>query len=153
MTPEHRPGGTSAVAGQPLTRDAVRLLVVNSSSGARFRITSVLTAAAFDVICCATAAEALALLRVASHAALVVDHALTDMGGADFVAACRSAGFTAPAIMTAAEPRVPEAVSAFRAGASDFLPAPYDERLAAAVRQALERTPAPCRAAGAMPPV
>lgn len=145
---------TDTLAEADAPTGVVSVLVVNSRPEPRARITTVLGQASFDVACCATAAEAFALLRVAPRAALVVDHALTDMAGVAFVQACAAAGHEARAVMTAREPRVAAAVDAIRAGVSDFLPEPFDARLAEAVRRALDEPATPVRAAvrGSIPP-
>jgi DNA-binding NtrC family response regulator len=100
-------------------------------------IASVLTTARFDVVACSTAAEALALLKLVPSRALVVDHDLADMGGVDFIRVCANEGLSPVTIMTTNKGEISAAVQALREGISDFLPEPYDHRLAQSLRRAL----------------
>jgi len=101
------------------------------------QISSILFKARFDVVACATAAEGLALLKLAPRSALVVDFHLADMGGVDFVRICLEQELLSATIMTASESEISNAVQALRQGVSDFLPQPYDHRLAQSLRRAL----------------
>ena len=100
-------------------------------------ISSVLFRARFDVIACATAAEGLALFKHAPFSALVVDYQLADMGGVDFIHECAKQGLSPASIMTMSKGEIPAAVQALREGISDFLPEPYDHRLAQSLRRVL----------------
>lgn len=113
------------------------VLVVNSDPAARMRIAAVLAAARFDVSACATAAEALALLKVAPRSALVVASSLDDMGGVEFMQACSAANLAPTTIVTSRKGEITAAVLALREGAEDYVPEPIDERLALSLRRAL----------------
>ena len=122
-------------------RDAVTsVLVVSSNSAARTRIVVLLAAAHFDVTACASAVEALALLRIARRHAMVVDAELGQGGSVDLLRACMAAGVAPTSIMTAPHGAIESAVEAFRAGYSDYVPEPFDARLAQALRSALAET-------------
>ena len=68
------------------------VLVVNSNAAARTRIVALLAAAHFDVTACASAAEALALLRIARRHAMVVDADLGAGGSVALLRACVAVG-------------------------------------------------------------
>ena len=59
------------------------------------------------------------------------------MGGVEFVQKCTKQGSSPASIMTMSKGEIPAAVQALREGISDFLPEPYDHRLAQALRRAL----------------
>lgn len=124
-----------------------RVLIVNSHPELRVGIVTVLARSRFDVVACETAAEGLALLRAAPRYALVVDYRLADMSGLEFVDACGALGLSPTTVMTTNDPGITAAVDALRAGISDFLPAPFDDRLAQALRRALRE-----RAGSQLPP-
>lgn len=113
------------------------VLVAHGVDSQRTRIAHLLTAAGYDVVACATAADALALIAVAPRAALIAGAELDDMDGIALLRATR-ARRPLPVILIAARPaRVEAAVHALREGADDYLVEPIDERLTAALRKAL----------------
>ena len=118
------------------------VLVVNPDPAARNRIVAVL-AAQFDVTACASAAEALALLRIARRHAMVVDASL-DKGGTsvELLHACVAAGIAPATVMTTARGQIQTAVEALREGFSDYVPEPYDDRLTQALLAALSSSSA-----------
>lgn len=118
------------------------VLVVNPDPAARNRIVAVL-AAQFDVTACASAAEALALLRIARRHAMVVDASL-DNGGTsvELLHACVAAGIAPATVMTTARGQIQTAVEALREGFSDYVPEPYDDRLTQALLSALSSSSA-----------
>ena len=117
------------------------VLVVNPDPRARTRIVAVLSDAQFDVSACASATEALALLRIAPRDAMVVDATLDAASSTDILDACAAAGVAPATIMTTAKGEIGRAVTALRDGYRDYVPAPFDERLAQALREALAGGP------------
>lgn len=113
------------------------VLVVNPDSAARTRIVALLAAAHFDVTACASAAEALALLHIARRHAMVVDAELSHGGSVALLRACVAAGVAPTSIMTTPHGAIGSAVEAMREGYSDYVPEPFDARLAQALRSAL----------------
>ncbi len=120
---------------------SARVVVVNSKPLARERILSLLSAADMEAVGCATAAEALGLLRAAPCKGLVVDYMLDDMSGLELLRVYRCDGPEPVIVMTAGRGEVGAAVRAVRAGVSDFLPDPPDARIVQALRRALARRP------------
>lgn len=116
---------------------APSVLVVNQDPVARNRIVAVLAAAQFDVSACASAAEALALLRIAPRNAMVVDASLEGGSSVDLLHACVAAGIAPTTIMTTARGEIESAVEALREGFSDYVAEPYDNRLTEALLSAL----------------
>ncbi len=113
------------------------VLVVNPDPVARNRIVAVLAAAHFDVSACASAAEALALLRIARRHAMVVDAALEGSTSVELLHACVAAGVAPATVMTTARGEIGTAVEALREGFSDYVAEPFDERLSQALLHAL----------------
>jgi len=113
------------------------VLVVNQDPVARNRIVAVLAAAHFDVSACASAAEALALLRIARRNAMVVDASLEGGTSVELLHACVAAGVAPATIMTTARGEIETAVEAMREGFSDYVAEPFDDRLTQALLSAL----------------
>ncbi len=129
---------TDMGADHTAARDpAPSVLVVNQDPVARNRIVAVLAAAHFDVSACASAAEALALLRIARRNAMVVDASLEGSTSVELLRACVAAGVAPAAIMTSARGEIETAVEAMREGFSDYVAEPFDERLTQALLSAL----------------
>ena len=116
---------------------APSVLVVNQDPVARNRIVAVLAAAQFDVSACASAAEALALLRIAPRNAMVVDASLEGGTSVELLHACIAAGVAPATIMTTARGEIESAVEALREGFSDYVAEPFDDRLTQALLSAL----------------
>ncbi len=116
---------------------APSVLVVNQDPVARNRIVVVLAAAHFDVSACASAAEALALLRIAPRNAMVVDACLEGGTSVELLHACVAAGVAPATIMTTARGKIETAVEAMREGFSDYVAEPFDDRLTQALLTAL----------------
>lgn len=121
------------------------MLVVNSNAESRRCIAAVLTAARFEVVVCATAAEALLVLRRMPVGAAVVASTLDDMPGIEFLRACRTRRLVEAIIMTTRRGEISAAVNALREGARDYVAEPVDQRLAQSVREALLVLPSPRR--------
>lgn len=119
---------------------APSVLVVNHDPVARNRIVAVLAAAKFDVSACASAAEALALLRIAPRNAMVVDSSLEGGTSVELLHACVAAGVAPTTIMTTARGEIETAVEALREGFSDYVAEPFDNRLTEALLSALAST-------------
>jgi two-component system C4-dicarboxylate transport response regulator DctD len=117
------------------------VLVVNQDPVARNRIVAVLAAAHFDVSACASAAEALALLRIARRNAMVVDASLEGGTSVELLHACVAAGVAPATIMTTARGEIETAVEAMREGFSDYVAEPFDDRLTQALLSALSSAP------------
>ena len=122
---------------------APSVLVVNQDPAARNRIVAVLAAAHFDVSACASAAEALALLRIARRNAMVVDASLEGGTSVELLHACVAAGVAPATIMTTARGEIETAVEALREGFSDYVAEPFDERLTQALLNALSSSSHP----------
>jgi two-component system C4-dicarboxylate transport response regulator DctD len=120
---------------------APSVLVVNQDPVARNRIVAVLAAAHFDVSACASAAEALALLRIARRNAMVVDASLEGGTSVELLHACVAAGVAPATIMTTARGEIETAVEAMREGFSDYVAEPFDDRLTQALLSALSSAP------------
>jgi two-component system response regulator AtoC len=87
---------------------------------------------------CSSAEEALARLEKEPVEVVVSDLALPDMSGLAFIGAVEQQWPGLPVVVLAANASVPEAVSALKAGAADFLQKPFDrEELVYVLHKAL----------------
>ncbi|MBM3777026.1 MAG: response regulator [Acidimicrobiia bacterium] len=128
-----------------------RVLVVDDSLTVRMDLAEAFEAAGFDVVACATLAEARAALEAGVPDVLVTDHVLPDGYGTDLVRAVRSGEFEGlPAIlMLSTEAEVGDRIHGLQSGADEYVGKPYDTGyLVARTRELLRLVDGADRSAG-----
>ena len=116
------------------------VFVVDDDDAVREAIAGLLASVGRRAETFGTAQEFLRRGQAEGPSCLVLDLSLPGMTGLDVQRELAGAGVTTPIIFITAHGDIPKAVSAMKSGALEFLTKPFDdERLLAAVEQALER--------------
>ncbi len=116
------------------------VVVVNTDPEARRRVVAMLVSRGHRVLDFATARDAIDAMTLPRRTVLLVEHALADMSGIEFIEELRCRGLRLPTIMTVPMHAIQTAVQAIRNGATDVLEEPLDDAvLAQSVRLALAR--------------
>jgi len=116
---------------------ATRVVVVDDHPRSRESIASALRQATYQVRACASAAEALALLRREPCDVVVTDLQMPGMNGLEFIREIERLGLPLEVLMITAHASISTAVEAMRHGAFDYLEKPFDvERLERSVANA-----------------
>ncbi|MDQ6988698.1 MAG: sigma-54 dependent transcriptional regulator [Mariprofundaceae bacterium] len=120
----------------------LKALIVDDDSGIRWVLSKVLSEQGFEVIEAADLATAKDAVGLASFAIIFLDVFLPDGNG---MQALESGLFEAPVVMLTAETTFDHAVEAYRAGAMEYLPKPFDldevRKLAERVKPKVKQTP------------
>ncbi len=117
-----------------------RVLVVDDHASAREAVADVLRAGDYDVVTCASAAEALSRLSASSADVVVTDLQMPGMDGLEFICEIERRGLDVQVLMITAHASIASAVEAMRHGAFDYLEKPFDAlKLERSVAQACER--------------
>ncbi|MEV3856469.1 response regulator transcription factor [Streptomyces sp. NPDC050095] len=125
-----------------------KILVVEDDHALRDVLLRGLREEEFDPLPAADGATALRL-ATGDLAAAVLDVGLPDADGRDVCHAMRANGLTFPVLFLTAHHRLSDRLSGFSAGGDDYLPKPFHlAELAARLRAALRRAPAPPSRAG-----
>jgi two-component system C4-dicarboxylate transport response regulator DctD len=120
-----------------ITRQAV---LVEDEAALRLATAQTLELDGFNVQACASAEEALQLLRADYPGVVVTDVRLPGRSGLELLAQLKALDAELPVIVVTGHGDVTMAVDAMRSGAYDFIEKPFSsERLADAVRRAQER--------------
>lgn len=115
-------------------------ILVEDEAALRLATAQTLELDGFAVRACASAEEALQLLRADYAGVLVTDVRLPGMSGLELLAQVKALDAELPVIVVTGHGDVAMAVDAMRSGAYDFIEKPFAaERLADAVRRAQER--------------
>ncbi len=101
----------------------MRALVVDDDAGIRWVLSRVLVEEGLDVVQAASLAEALRLQELEAPALVFLDVYLPDGNGMEALAGGR---FSAPVVLLTAETTFDHAAQAYRAGAMEYLPKPFD---------------------------
>ncbi len=118
---------------------SAEIWVVDDDPALRWVLERALLAAGFVVRVFADADTALLALDKGRPAALVTDLRMPGPGGLSLLDASRSSGRSWPTIVITAHSDLNSAISAYRAGAFEYLPKPFDlDELVALVHKALE---------------
>jgi FixJ family two-component response regulator len=116
------------------------VFVVDDDDDVREAIAGLLKSVGLRVEAFGTAQEFLARDRPDGPSCLVLDLSLPGMTGLDVQRELAGAGIPTPIIFITAHGDIHKAVTAMKSGAMEFLTKPFDdERLLAAIEQALER--------------
>jgi DNA-binding NtrC family response regulator len=112
-----------------------RVLVVDDHARARESMADVLRHAGHQAQCCASAAEALQLLKSARFDCIITDLQMPGMTGIEFIVQLRQRQCPTQIVMVTAHATVASAVEAMRHGAFDYIEKPFEadalERLVA----------------------
>jgi FixJ family two-component response regulator len=116
------------------------VFVVDDDADVREAIAGLLASAGLRAETFGTAQEFLRRGRAEGPSCLVLDLSLPGITGLELQRELARAGVSTPIIFITAHGDIPKAVTAMKSGAIEFLTKPFDdERLLAAVEQALER--------------
>jgi len=118
----------------------VQAILIEDEAALRLATSQTLELGGFSVQACASAEEALALLRADYPGVIVTDVRLPGRSGLELLAQAAALDAELPVIVVTGHGDVEMAVSAMRSGAYDFIEKPFAaERLLDAVRRAQER--------------
>jgi two-component system C4-dicarboxylate transport response regulator DctD len=118
----------------------VQAILIEDEAALRLAASQTLELGGFSVQACASAEEALALLRADYPGVVVTDVRLPGKSGLELLAHVAALDAGLPVIVVTGHGDVDMAVSAMRAGAYDFIEKPFaSERLLESVRRAQER--------------
>jgi len=118
----------------------MKALLVEDEAALRLATSQTLELGGFAVQACASAEEALPLLRADYPGVVVTDVRLPGMSGLDLLARVAALDADLPVIVVTGHGDVGMAVAAMRAGAYDFIEKPFSsDRLMDAVKRAQER--------------
>ncbi|MGD9922077.1 MAG: response regulator FixJ [Pseudorhodoplanes sp.] len=113
--------------------------VIDDDDAVRDSLSFLLRAANFDVATYQSAAQFLQTFTRDMNGCVITDVRMPDVSGLDLLRRLRELACTVPVIVMTGHGDIQLAVEAMKAGALDFLEKPFDdERVLAAVRQALE---------------
>jgi len=118
----------------------VQAILIEDEAALRLATSQTLELGGFSVQACASAEEALALLRADYPGVIVTDVRLPGRSGLELLAQAAALDAELPVIVVTGHGDVEMAVAAMRSGAYDFIEKPFAaERLLDAVRRAQER--------------
>ncbi|MYM97177.1 response regulator, partial [Rugamonas sp. FT81W] len=118
----------------------MQAILIEDEAALRLATSQTLELGGFSVQACASAEEALALLRADYPGVIVTDVRLPGRSGLELLAQAAALDAELPVIVVTGHGDVEMAVSAMRSGAYDFIEKPFAaERLLDAVRRAQER--------------
>ena len=130
---------------------AQRILVIEDEPAIADTITYALRTEGFDVMWCATGAEALRLLEENGVSLIVLDVGLPDWNGFELCREIRKTS-TIPIIFLTARADEVDRVVGLEIGGDDYIPKPFSPReLAARVKAVLRRSAAVANESGAVP--
>ncbi|AOG22277.1 response regulator transcription factor [Acidovorax sp. RAC01] len=103
-------------------------------------LSRVLLSRGFQIVCCSTGLEGLALARRRSFDALILDLSLPGIDGLDILQRLRDGDASVPVLIVTARGSVSDKVQGLEAGADDYLSKPFDvEELVARVKALIRR--------------
>ena len=92
----------------------------------------------FDVCKCSNASEGLSLAKQSDYSAILLDIKMPEMDGLHFLEALRKEKPEVPVVLMTGYPSIPNAASAIRLGASDYVTKPFTpEEISQAVHRLL----------------
>jgi FixJ family two-component response regulator len=107
----------------PVSRGEI--FVVEEDAAAREKLSALLQAQGYDVICFADGAALLSLAKTRIPACIFLEVRASGKSGLDILRKLRAAEYPAPIFVTSGEGDIPMAVDAIRSGASDFIEKPF----------------------------
>ena len=117
-----------------------RILVVDDHAAARESVADVLRHASYEVVCAASAVEALARLDTETYDVMITDLQMPGMDGLELIRQVQQKRLPLQILMITAHATISSAVEAMRQGAFDYLEKPFDvSQLERLVAQAIQR--------------
>ena len=117
-----------------------RVLIVDDHARARQSMGDILSCAGHQVVCCASAVEALRRLEQTSFDVVITDLQMPGMNGLELIKALQQRGEEAQIVMVTAHASVSSAVEAMRHGAFDYIEKPFNaDQIEQLVSRALSR--------------
>ena len=107
-------------------QDGHRVLLVDDDPDVRTSVARGLRHSGFDVRVAANGKEALRMLSVEDHDALVLDIQMPELDGVAVVTALRALGNDIPICVLSARDTVDDRIAGLEAGADDYLTKPFD---------------------------
>ncbi len=136
-----RTGGELAGGRNRPNRLMARILIVDDEETLLYSLVLQLRKGGHECLACATASAALEALGSFDPEVALFDLHLPDMGGIDLIRTARERGFDGPIVVLTAFGSVTSAVSAIKAGASEYLQKPVSsDDLEIVIRRCLDTT-------------
>jgi len=124
----------------PQSQTTGRVLVVDDHAAARESVADVLRHSGYEVVCLASAVEALPVLEKSSFDVVITDLQMPGMDGLEFIRQIEQRQHGGQVLMITAHATISSAVEAMRHGAFDYLEKPFDvAQLEQLVSQAITR--------------
>ncbi|GAB4088683.1 response regulator transcription factor [Hydrogenophaga soli] len=118
----------------------MNLLLVEDDLDLCDALSRVLSSRGFQMVCCSSGLEGLALARRREFDAFILDLSLPGVDGLDVLQRLRDGGSQVPVLVVTARSAVGEKVIGLEAGADDYLSKPFDvEELVARVKALIRR--------------
>jgi FixJ family two-component response regulator/glycine cleavage system H lipoate-binding protein len=131
-------GQLFALKGKPLMLTEPTLLVVDDEDAICEGCRRIFSRQGFDVRKCNDASEGLSLATQGDYTAILLDIKMPEMDGLHFLEALRKENSTVPVVLMTGYPSIPNAASAIRLGASDYVTKPFTpEEISQAVHRLL----------------
>ena len=124
--------------------DDPRLLVVDDEEVICEGCRRIFTRQGFEVEKCSDACQGLSLAKQNDYSAILLDIKMPTMDGIAFLEALRKQKADVPVVLMTGYPSIPNAASAIRLGASDYVTKPFTpEEISQAVHRLLHHDPTP----------
>ena len=118
-------GGASSMSLDGFRSKSGQVLVLDDDPGVRQTMSTVLSRAGYEVVCCATISSLLSLARERIPSCIVLDLVLRDASGLEALRLLTKECCPAPVVMISGHGDISIAVDAMKHGAADFLQKPF----------------------------
>src|SRR3974390_3058874 len=122
--------------------DALKLLVVDDEEVICEGCRRIFNRQGFEVEKCSDACQGLSLAKQNNYSAILLDIKMPTMDGIAFLESLRQQKADVPVVLMTGYPSIPNAASAIRLGASDYVTKPFTpEEISQAVHRPLQSQP------------